>query len=157
MELLIEGTFLIEKMPGKGGWSYVRLPGVRADYKGKWGTVKVSGTIDEYELTAYNLMPVKDGSLFLPIKAEIRKKTGKQEGDRVRIVLYADEQKISMATPEDLLLCLQDEPEAHQTFMSYTEAEQKAFLDWIGQATQDQARVQRIARTIDMLLNKQKK
>lgn len=157
MELLIEGTFLIEKMPGKGGWSYVRLPGVSADYKGKWGTVKVSGTIDEYELTAYNLMPIKDGSLFLPIKAEIRKKTGKQEGDRVRILLYADEQKVSMATPEDLLLCLQDEPEAYQTFMSYTEAEKKTFLDWIGQATQDEVRVQRIARTIDMLLNKQKK
>ncbi|WP_316815168.1 YdeI/OmpD-associated family protein [Pedobacter nyackensis] len=157
MKPLIEGTFLLKKIPGKGGWTYIRLPGVDSGYKGKWGTVKVSGTIDNYELTSYSLMPIRNGGLFLPVKAEIRKKTGKQEGDQVHIILYADEQNIPVATAEDLLLCLQDEPEAHQIYMSYTEAERKAFLDWIDEAALDDTRVQRIAQTIDMLLNKQKK
>lgn len=101
-------------------------------------------------------MPIRDGGLFLPIKAEIRKKTGKQEGDQVRIILYADEQNAPIATPEDLLLCLQDEPEAYQIYMSYTATERKAFLDWIREATHDDTRVKRIARAIDMLLNRQK-
>lgn len=154
---LIEGTFLLEKIPGKGGWTYVRLPGVSSDYRGKFGTVKVSGTVDDYELINYGLMPIRDGGLFLPIKAEIRKKTGKKEGDKVQIILYADAEDIPMATPEDLLLCLQDEPEAYQTYQSYSEADRKAFLDWIGSASHDELRVQRIAQTIDMLLNRQKR
>jgi hypothetical protein len=52
---LIEGTFQLEKIPGKGGWTYVRLPGLSSDYRGKFGTVKVSGTIDDYELLNYGL------------------------------------------------------------------------------------------------------
>jgi len=153
---LIEGTFLLEKIPGKGGWTYVRLPGVSSGYRGKFGTVRVSGTIDDYELINYGLMPIRDGGLFLPIKAEIRKKTGKKEGDKVYVLLYADE-NLPMAMPEDLLICLQDEPEAYKTYQTYTETERKAFLDWIGAANQDEVRVRRIAQTIDMLLNKQKK
>jgi hypothetical protein len=154
---LIEGEFLMEKMPGKGGWTYVRLPGVSSDYRGKFGTVKASGTIDDYELVSYGLMPIRDGGLFLPIKAEIRKKIGKKEGDRVLVILYADVESRPMATPADLLLCLEDEPEAYQTYQSYTDAERKAFLDWIGSASQDELRVQRIVQAIEMLLNKQKK
>ncbi|HMI04563.1 MAG TPA: YdeI/OmpD-associated family protein [Pedobacter sp.] len=151
---LIEGIFQLEKIPGKGGWTYVRLPGVSSSYRGKFGTVKVSGTVDDYELINYGLMPIRDGGLFLPIKAEIRKKTGKKEGDKVHVTLYADAENLPMATPEDLLLCLQDEPEAYQTYQSYTESERKALLDWIDSASHDEARVQRIAQTIDMLLNK---
>jgi hypothetical protein len=152
---LIEGEFLMEKMPGKGGWTYVRLPGVSADYRGKFGTVRASGTIDDYELVSYGLMPIRDGGLFLPIKAEIRKKIGKKEGDRVRVILYADVECPPMATPADLLLCLEDEPEAYRTYQSYTDVERKAFLDWIGSASQDELRVQRIVQAIEMLLNKQ--
>ncbi|TDQ07488.1 YdeI/OmpD-associated family protein [Pedobacter metabolipauper] len=151
---IIEGTFLLERMPGKGGWTYLKLPGVSSDYRGKFGSVKVSGTIDDYELVNYGLMPIRNGGLFLPIKAEIRKKTGKKEGDNVYITLYADAENLPMATPEDLLLCLQDEPEAYQAYQSCTETERKAFLDWIGEANQDEIRVKRIVQTIDMLLNK---
>ena len=102
-------------------------------------------------------MPIRDGGLFLPIKAEIRKKTGKKEGDKVYVLLYADAEDIPMAMPEDLLVCLQDEPEAYQTYQSYTETERKAFLDWIGEANQDEVRVRRIAQIIDLLLSKQKR
>lgn len=154
---IIAGTFLLEKIPGKGGWTYVRLPGISSSYRGKFGTVKVSGTIDAYELIDYGLMPIRDGGLFLPIKAEIRKRTGKKEGDRVKVVLYASVENFPMATPEDLLLCLQDEPEAYKTYLSYSEDEREAFLDWIGSSRQDEVRIERISKTIDMLLNKQKR
>ena len=154
---LIEGTFIMEKIPGKGGWTYIKLPEVSSGYKRKFGTVRVSGTIDDYELISYSLMPIRDGNLFLPVKAEIRKKIGKKEGDRVQLLLYADAEDLPMATPEDLLICLKDEPLAYKIYQSYTEAERKVLFDWIGAANQDEVRVQRIAQTIDMLLNKQKK
>jgi len=155
---LITGEFLMERMPGKGGWTYIRLPAVSSNFRGKFGTVHVSGTIDDYELISYGLMPIRDGGLFLPVKAEIRKKIGKKDGDRVQIVLYSDSpEHPPMATPEDLLVCLEDEPEAYRVYLSYTETERKVFLDWIGAAGLDEIRVKRIAQTIDLLLNKQKK
>ncbi|RZK81788.1 MAG: DUF1905 domain-containing protein [Pedobacter sp.] len=154
---LIEGIFLLEKMAGKGGWTFVRLPAVGAEHKGKWGTVKVKGLVDTYELVAYSLMPIKTGELFLPIKAEIRKHIGKKEGDKVQITLYAEEILPPIAVPEDLLLCLEDEPEAHKMYMKCTIVQKKAFLDWIGEATNDESRIHRIVRTINLLLNKQTK
>ena len=137
----------------KGGWTYIRLSGISTQLKSKFGMVKVNGTIDTYQLSDYNLMPMKTGEFFLPIKAEIRKAIGKQEGDRVALILYAENAAAEMATPEDLLLCLQDEPKAYKKFMAYTEAERKSLLNWIGEAKHDEARIQRITRAIDVLLS----
>jgi len=150
----ISGFFLLERMQMKGGWTYIRLPGISADLKSKFGVVKVNGTIDSYQLIEYNLMPMKTGEFFLPIKAEIRKEIGKQEGDRVELTLFAMQDIAAMASPEDLITCLQDEPKAHQAFMNYSEAEQKSLLNWIAEAKHDEARVQRIARAIDVLLSR---
>jgi hypothetical protein len=35
--------------------------------------VQVSGTIDGFEIKRYKLMPMKNGSMFFPVRAEIRK------------------------------------------------------------------------------------
>jgi hypothetical protein len=45
--------------------------------------VKVRGFIDDYELKDHNLFPMGKGILMMAVKAEIRKKIGKQEGDWV--------------------------------------------------------------------------
>lgn len=157
MDPIIDDVFLIEKMAGKGGWTFVRLPAVSANYREKFGTVRVSGKIEDYELSSYGLMPIKSGGLFLAIKADIRKKIGKKEGDRVRIVLYSEKQQVTMAVPEDLLLCLEDDPDAYETYKDCDDIQRKAFLDWIAEATNDELRVKRIAQIINVLASKIKK
>lgn len=94
-------------------------------------------------------MPMGEGKLFLPVKAEIRKKIGKKEGDRVHIVLFADNDPIVI--PKELILCLQENAKEHKTFLSYSEGQQKAFIDWIYSAKTEHTRVDRIARTLDKL------
>ncbi len=116
--------------------------------------MRVKGTIDGLPIKAYHLMPFGDGELFLPIRAEIRKKIGKQEGDTVTIILYPDNSPIEI--PDELLACLKDEPMAHATFMKYTAAEQKRFLDWIYSAKKEETRASRIARAIELLLKGEK-
>lgn len=95
-------------------------------------------------------MPMGNGKLFLPVRADIRKKIGKQAGDYVKVVLYRDDSPVEI--PEELLLCLQDEPEACKTFLGFTEGEQKAYIDWIYSAKKDDTKVERIAKTINRLL-----
>lgn len=151
---LVNNDYVLEKFQGKGGWTFARIPEVLQSKTTPFGWVKVKGTIDDYEIKNYRLMPMGDGQLFFPVKAEIRKKIGKKEGDFVRIVLYPDNEPIEI--PEELIQCLMDEPVAYSNFLSYTDGEKKAFIEWIYSAKTVETKVERIAKTLAMLEKRQK-
>ncbi len=143
---LVNKQYLLERYPGKGGWTYAIIPEIAKDQRARFGWVQVKGTIDDYAIKNYKLMPMGNGHLFLPVKAAIRKKIGKQAGDWVHVVLYKDDSEIEI--PEALLLCLQDEPQTHQTFLNFTDGQRKEFIDWIAAAKTDATKVERIAETL---------
>lgn len=151
---MVDQEFLLQKIPGKGGWTYADLPQVAPDSKAPFGWVKVRGTIDGIEIRNYHLMPYGNGKLFLPVKAEIRKKIKKEAGDYVHITLYPHNGPAEV--PEEMLLCLQDEPEAFHFFNSLTENEKLNYLKWIYSAKTDEAKADRIAKTLDRLARHQK-
>ena len=150
---LVNKKYLLEKYPGKGGWTYACIPEVLQTRNVPFGWVKVRGSIDNHEFKNYRLMPMGNGKLFLPVKAEIRKKIGKKEGDWINIILFADNTPTEI--PEELLLCLKEDLAAHRTFLSYTDGEQKAFIDWIYSAKTDETKVERIAKTLNKLIKDQ--
>lgn len=148
---LIDKKCVLEKFHGKGGWTYARIPEIMQDKKAHFGWVKVRGSIDGYEIRKYHLMPMGNGKLFLPVKAEIRKKIKKEEGDKVHVILYSDNEPLEV--PEEMLLCLRDEPAALKFFNSISESEQKFYMQWIYSAKKEETKVDRLAKTIDRLLN----
>ena len=150
MKPLINKKCLLEKFPGKGGWTYARIPEIPQDKKAHFGWVKVRGTIDGYEIRKYHLMPMGNGKLFLPVKAEIREKIKKEEGDKVHVILYSDNEPLEV--PEEMLLCLRDEPAALKFFNSLSESERKFYIQWTYSAKKDETKVDRLAKTIDRLL-----
>jgi uncharacterized protein YdeI (YjbR/CyaY-like superfamily) len=109
----------------------------------------VKGLIDTYELKNFNLMPMSNGCMFMPVKAEIRKLIKKGEGDQVKLVLYADADPLDI--PPDLLECLRDEPAAHKKFFALAEGEQKLYIDWIYSAKKEETRIERMAEAINRL------
>jgi hypothetical protein len=145
---------IIQKYPGKGGWCYVVVSGIPANKKRKFGFVRVSGTIDDFELEKYNLMPIKTGDLFLPIKAEIRKAIKKKEGDTIHVILFEDNTPLKV--PKELMDCLKEEPKALKTFKDLSDAEQKQYLDWIYSAKREETKVERIANAINRLARGEK-
>jgi hypothetical protein len=151
---LVNKKYLLEKYSGKGGWTYATIPEIPPDKKSPFGWVKVKGSIDGFEISKYHLMPTGKGKLFLPVKSEIRKKIKKQAGDYVHVILYPDNEPLEV--PEELLLCLQEEPEALQFFNSLSESEQLNYVKWIYSAKTDQTKVDRIAKTLDRLTKNQK-
>ena len=149
--LLIETTVQLERFQGKGGWTYARIPAIPQEKKNHFGWRSVKGSIDDYELTDTHLMPMGKGQVFLPVKAEIRKKINKQEGDWVKVILYADQ--LPAVKIDDFMLCLGDEPEALKHFEDLPETEKKKYTDWIYSAKSEELKIERMAQSIDMLLN----
>jgi len=149
MKPLVNKKYILERFPGKGGWTFARIPEITQEKKAHFGWVKVKGTIDGYAISKYHLMPMGNGNLFLPVKAEIRKKINKKEGDKVHVVLYLDNEPL--VVPEEMLLCLQDEPLALKFFNSLSESEQKFYIQWIYSAKKEDTKVDRMVKTINRL------
>ena len=145
---------LLEKYPGKGGWTYARIPEVLQNKNSPFGWVKVKGRIDDYEIKNYKLMPMGNGQLFLPVKSDIRKKIGKKEGDWVKVILYPDNAPTEI--PEEFLDCLKEDPIAYKTFLTYTDGQQKEFIDWVYSAKTDDTKVERIVLALNKLLKQEK-
>lgn len=150
---LIDKQYLLERFPGKGGWTYAEIADIQIGNRA-FGMLKVKGNIDGFEIANTHLMPQGNGNLMIPVKAEIRKAINKQAGDWVHIILYSDDEPI--VTHKDFLLCLHDEPEALQFYESLDENEQQDYVKWIFSAKSEQTKVDRIAKTLDRLLRNKK-
>jgi hypothetical protein len=150
----VNKKYKLEKIPGKGGWTYAKVPEIKPGKHTHFGWVKVKGSIDGVELKKYHLMPLGDGNLFLPVKAAIRKKIKKQEGDWVHVILYPDNEPLK--PPQEMLDCLGDEPKALEFFLSLSEGDQKEYIDWIYSVKKDATKVERLAEAVDRLGKKQR-
>lgn len=151
---LVDKEYLLEKFQGKGGWTFARIPEIPQNRNAPFGWVRVRGTIDNFEIRNYNLQPMGNGNLFLPVKAEIRRAINKREGDHVRITLLADNSPTKM--PKEFKLCLLDEPNAYETFLSYTNGEQKTFIEWIYSAKTEATKVERITKALHIIARENK-
>ena len=146
---LVNQKYLLKKFSGKGGWTFAVIPEIPKDEHAWFGWVKVKGSIDGYEIKNYHLMSMSNGIMFLPVKAEIRKMIGKNEGDWVHIILYSDQ--LPHVNHDDFMTCLQDEPIAFQNFIKKQPEEQKTIINWIYSAKNDELKVERIAETLNKL------
>ncbi len=153
-EPLVDKEVILEKIPGKGGWTYAPLPEIPQEKHRPFGWRRVRGFIDSFEISRYHLMPMGNGQLFLPVKAQIRKQIKKQEGDMVRIVLYADDPP--SFGQADFLLCIEDDPDALAFFKTLRSDEQKKYQDWVESATNEDLRIRRMAETVGKLARHEK-
>lgn len=79
---------VLEYKRGFGAWTYhIRIPDT-AHIDGRWGYMKVSGTIDNFEIEGINLAPRKNEDKIISINKSIRDAIGKGAGETVTVTLY---------------------------------------------------------------------
>lgn len=77
----------LKYVPDNGAWTFhVVVPNTK-DLEGSWGYIKVSGTIDDFEIKSKNLMPQKGKDMLMSVNAEIRKAIKKKGEDYVTLNL----------------------------------------------------------------------
>lgn len=149
MELIAEGEFVLEKFPGKGGWTFVRVPVEILPVRKAFGMIRVCGFVDDFEFEGKHLMPMGNGYLFLPIAKPIRTAIGKEQGDTVRLKLMRDE--VPSQVPEELIDCLQDDPGKLQLFQRLSDADQKHWIEHIYSANTPEVKSDRIVKLLNQL------
>lgn len=89
MEYLVKDEKLeLKHQPGKGAWTYhLQIPNTK-HIVGKWGSMKVSGTIDNYSIESINLAKLGEQDKLISINDKIRKAINKSGGDTVTVTLY---------------------------------------------------------------------
>lgn len=145
---LVDKVYLLQKTEGKCSWTFVEMPEIPMGKKA-FGMMKVRGKIDDLEISNVHLMPMGNGYLGLPIKASIRKKIKKEAPNTVHVTLY--ECNDAFVIPQELCSCMEYEEGVLEKFESYTEGQQKAFVDWIYSTKNEDTKVDRIAKMILMV------
>ncbi len=89
MEYLVKDEKLeLKYQSGKGAWTYhLQIPNTK-HIVGKWGSMKVAGTIDNYKIESINLAKLGDEDKLISINSNIRKAINKSGGDTVTVTLY---------------------------------------------------------------------
>ncbi len=155
MNYIVENEELtLQYIPGNGAWTYQLIIPNTKDIKGKWGALKVSGTIDGYKIKNKNLGPVKNSDKKMSINSEIRNAINKDGGDTVIVTLYLENQNENNDGSE-ILECFKD---AHVLgiFERLDKIEQSDILKEIWTVATDDQKTEKIIKAIENLKSKRR-
>jgi hypothetical protein len=154
---MVQFNTTIKKFDSQGektGWTYIEIPAAIAqklNSNNKKG-FRVKGKLDDYEFSMIALLPMGGGDFIMALNAAMRKGIRKQKGAIIKVKMAVDTNDIK--PPEELIECLQDEPEAFKYFKSLPKGHQNYFTNWINSAKTDPTKAKRIAATLNALNKK---
>ena len=152
---MVSFQVLIERFKDKGeksGWTYIYVPEslalqIKPDCRTSY---RVKGFFDALPFEGVAVVPMGEGDYIIPLKAELRRKLRKKEGDLLKVSLEEDKDfKIPM--PADLEECLNEQPHFMENFMKQPKSHQNYYFNWINSAKTEPTRAKRIAMTVNAM------
>lgn len=152
MNFIVENEKIeIQHIPGNGAWTYHLIIPNTKDIKGKWGDLKVSGKIDNYEINNKNLAPLKNSDKKISLNSEIRNFIGKSGGEFVNVTLYLiNENKEKKNENQMIFECFKD-AEVLDIFKKLKIEEQNEIIQNINSSATENQKVDKIVKTIAKL------
>ncbi len=109
----------------------------------KIGTKRIIITIEKIIKYHAALSPFGDGTYFINVNKEVRKKLAKNFGEEINVELEKDDSKYGMPIPEEFEeLLLQDE-QGEKLFHALTPGRQRSLLHLIGKPKSEEIRLRK--------------
>jgi bacteriocin resistance YdeI/OmpD-like protein/uncharacterized protein DUF1905 len=146
----LEFQSTLDRPEGTGTWTFLPIPiDLKAHY-GAAGQIKVRGSIDgePFRSTA---LPRGDGTHYLVVKGEIRKRINATAGSVVAVILERDLDERTVAVPVDFLKVLSSQQSARSAFDGFSYSHRKEYVDWIESAKTEATRAKRIQSALGMI------
>ena len=152
MNFIVENEKLeIQYIPGNGAWTYQLIIPNTKNIKGKWGDLKVSGKIDNFEIKNKNLGPMKNSDKKMAINSEIRNSIGKGAGDFVNVTLFLENQNEEKTNENEMIFeCFKD-AEVLSIFNKLKIDEQNEIILRINSTATENQKVEKIVKFIAKL------
>ena len=152
MNFIVENEKLeIQYIPGNGAWTYQLIIPNTKNIKGKWGDLKVSGKIDNFEIKNKNLGPMKNSDKKMALNSEIRNSIGKGAGDFVNVTLYLENQNKEKNKENEMIFeCFKD-AQVLNIFNKLKIDEQNEIIQSINSTATENQKVEKIVKFIAKL------
>lgn len=152
MNYIVENEKLeIQYIPGNGAWTYQLIIPNTKDIKGKWGDLKVSGKIDDYQIENKNLGPLKNSDKKMSLNSEIRNFIGKSGGEFVNVTLYLVNPNVEKKNENEMIFeCFKD-AEVLNIFEKLKIEEQNEIIENINSVATENQKVEKIVKFIAKL------
>ncbi|WP_316809899.1 YdeI/OmpD-associated family protein [Pedobacter heparinus] len=140
------------EMGEKSGWTYVFIPQaianqIKPDCRKSF---RVKGKLDHVEIEGVSFVPMGEGNFIIALNGALRKKLRKEKGAVIELSLEEDKTfKIGM--PEDLELCLADEPHLLKNFLKQPKSHQNWYINWLNTAKTEATRTKRIVKIVSAM------
>ncbi|WP_285008519.1 YdeI/OmpD-associated family protein [Pedobacter faecalis] len=143
------------EMGEKTGWSYVFIPETVANQikPGCRKSFRIKGSIDQVIISGMATVPVGDGNFILALKSSLRKQLKKEAGASV-ILNMEEDRDFKIEVPEDLELCLSDEPELMERFMALPKSHRNWYINWLNSAKTESTRTKRLVKIVSAMHRK---
>ncbi len=152
MNYIVENEKLeIQYIPGNGAWTYQLIIPNTKDIKGKWGDLKVSGKIDDYQIENKNLGPLKNSDKKMSLNSKIRNFIGKSGGEFVNVTLYLVNPNLEKKNENEMIFeCFKD-AEVLNIFEKLKIEEQNEIIENINSVATENQKVEKIVKFIAKL------
>ena len=139
-------------MGEKTGWSYICVPKaiaqqIKPDCRKSY---RVKGKLDTVEFSGLALVPMGAGDFIIALKASLRKQLRKEEGAWLKVELQED-LGFKVEMPEEMELCLSDEPRLMENFLSLPKSHQHYYINWFNSAKTEKTKVKRLTMLINAM------
>lgn len=140
------------EMGEKSGWTYIFVPQAIANRikPNCRKSFRVKGKLDAVEIEGVSLIPMGEGNFIMALNGQLRNRLKKQLGAVLEMHLDEDT-SFKIELPEDLKVCLSDEPHLLKNFLKQPKSHQNWYINWLNTAKTVATRTKRMVKIVNAM------
>ena len=141
----------LERMPGRLGWTIVRVPFDVAKRWGSRGALRVRGEINGFEFRT-SLFPTGRGTHYILINKKMQEGGGVRAGEKADFKLEPDTEERRVVIPAELEALFKQEKQLRKFFAAFNNSIRRWICDEIAKKKSAAARERRAEQVAEQLL-----